>query len=66
VKHAISTNTRQGLEELSRLIEQGVLKPVVDTVFPMARIADAHRVVEGRHKRGSVVVAMDASVPVGA
>jgi hypothetical protein len=33
----------------------------VDEVFPMARIADAHRRVEGRHKRGSVIVRMAAA-----
>ena len=58
VKHAISKNTRQGLEEISRLIEAGVVRPVVDGVYPMDRIADAYRVVEGRHKRGSVIVTM--------
>jgi len=66
LKHAISKNTRQGLEELSRLIELGVLKPVVDTVFPMARIADAYRVVEGRHKRGSVIVSPTKTAAAGA
>lgn len=58
VKHAISKNTRQGLEEISGLIESGVVRPVVDAVYPMDRIADAHRHVEGRHKRGSVIVTM--------
>ena len=63
VKHAISKNTRQGLEELSGLIESGVLRPVVDTAVPMDRIADAYRLVEGRHKRGSVIVTMHATRP---
>ncbi len=63
VKHAISKNTRQGLEELSGLIEAGVIRPVIDTVVPMDRIADAYRIVEGRHKRGSVIVTMTATLP---
>lgn len=58
VKSGISKNTREGLETISRLVEAGVVRPVVDTVLPMARIADAHRLVEGRHKRGSVIVSM--------
>lgn len=58
LKFAISQNTREGLEALVGLIESGVLKPVVDRVYPMAEIAEAHRHVEGRHKRGSVVVTM--------
>jgi NADPH:quinone reductase-like Zn-dependent oxidoreductase len=56
VKYAVSQNTREGLELAVQLIESGALKPVVDGVFPMEQIAEAHRRVEGRHKRGSVVV----------
>jgi NADPH:quinone reductase-like Zn-dependent oxidoreductase len=60
VKYAVSSNTRAGLEALVQLIEAGAVRPVVDRVYPMAQIVDAHRHVEGRHKRGSVVVAMGA------
>jgi NADPH:quinone reductase-like Zn-dependent oxidoreductase len=58
VKFAISQNTREGLEFLLGLIESGAVRPVVDRVYPMAEIVDAHRHVEGRHKRGSVILAM--------
>jgi NADPH:quinone reductase-like Zn-dependent oxidoreductase len=61
VKYAVSSNTREGLETIVKLIEAGVLKSVVDQVYPMAQIADAHRHVEGRHKRGSVVLTMAAA-----
>ncbi len=61
VKHAISSNTRGGLEDLTRLVDAGVARPVVDSVLPMERIADAYRLVEGRHKRGSVILTMGAS-----
>jgi NADPH:quinone reductase-like Zn-dependent oxidoreductase len=60
VKFGISRNTRAGLEVIVDFIESGALKPVVDRVYPMREIADAHRHVEGRHKRGSVVVAVGA------
>jgi NADPH2:quinone reductase len=60
VKYAISQNTREGLELLVSLIESGVLKPVIDHVYPMEQIAQAHRRVEERHKRGSVVVTIAA------
>jgi len=60
VKFAISANTRELLEENAALLAAGALRPVVDEVFPMGRIADAHRRVEGRHKRGSVIVRMAA------
>jgi NADPH:quinone reductase-like Zn-dependent oxidoreductase len=61
VKFGISQNTRAGLEVISSLVESKEVRPVVDTVYPMERIADAHRQVEGRHKRGSVIVSMPAS-----
>jgi NADPH:quinone reductase-like Zn-dependent oxidoreductase len=56
VKFGISKNTREGLETIMALIEAGTLRPVVDHVYPMSEIAEAHRHVEGRHKRGSVIV----------
>lgn len=58
VKWAVSQNTREGLERLLGLIEAGACKPVIDGVYAMSEIAEAHRRVEGRHKRGSVVVRM--------
>ncbi|MCC3768412.1 NADP-dependent oxidoreductase [Streptomyces sp. UNOC14_S4] len=44
------------LAELSRLAEMGVLRVEVAEVFPLARTADAHRLSEGGHVRGKVVV----------
>lgn len=61
VKYAVSKNTREGLELVAGLIAAGTLEPVIDQVYPMAQIAEAHRRVEGRHKRGSVIVSMDAA-----
>ena len=61
VKYAVSKNTREGLEVILALIGSGELRPVVDHVYPMSQIAEAHRRVEGRHKRGSVVVSMSAA-----
>jgi NADPH:quinone reductase-like Zn-dependent oxidoreductase len=60
VKFAISKNTRPALERVVQLIEAGALRPVVDRVYPMREIAEAHRHVESRHKRGSVVIAVPA------
>jgi NADPH:quinone reductase-like Zn-dependent oxidoreductase len=58
VKYAVSQNTREGLETIVGLTESGAVRPVVDRVYAMDQIAEAHRHVEGRHKRGSVIVAM--------
>ena len=45
-------------EEAAALIAAGSIKPVVDRVYPLAETADAHRYVEGGHKRGGVVISM--------
>ncbi|MCF4098908.1 NAD(P)-dependent alcohol dehydrogenase [Maritalea mediterranea] len=45
---------------LMDLAAQGVLKPVIDTSFPFEKIADAHRLVDGGHKVGAVVVRVAA------
>jgi NADPH:quinone reductase-like Zn-dependent oxidoreductase len=62
----VSSNTRAALEHVVDLIERGVLTPVIDRVYPIHQIAAAHRHVESRHKRGSVIVRMAAAEPIRA
>jgi NADPH:quinone reductase-like Zn-dependent oxidoreductase len=42
--------------DLLARFETGVLRPVVDRVFPLAEIADAHRRIESNESFGKVVV----------
>lgn len=44
------------LDELWRFVEAGRLKPVVDSVLPLSRIGEAHRLLEQRKAFGKVVV----------
>jgi len=46
------------LAQLTRLVEEGAIRPIVAEVFPLARIADAHRASEAGHARGKIVVAV--------
>lgn len=46
----------EDLEHVVALADTGAVVPVIDRTFPFAQIADAHRFVDGGHKRGSVVV----------
>ena len=51
-----ASKTADNYRTLMSLAEQGVLKPVIDSVLPFAQIVEAHRRVDGGHKVGSVVL----------
>ncbi len=46
---------------LAALAESGALKVVIDRRFPFTQIADAHRLVDTGHKKGSVVITVAES-----
>lgn len=52
----IVRSDRDDLDDLTARIEAGALRPVIDRVLPLERIADAHRHLETRRARGKVVV----------
>ena len=47
--------------ELTDRIALGHLKMVVDRKFPLSRIGEAHAYVDTGHKRGNVIIEMDAA-----
>lgn len=53
-----AAETVELLQAVVELAESGALRPVIDRVLPFAQIVEAHRVVDGGHKRGSVVLRM--------
>lgn len=56
---AFAGETKEELQALAAMIEEGKIGPIVDRVFPMDKAAEAHRVVEAEQRRGAIVIAID-------
>lgn len=56
VLSGVTNESPQNLQELLDLHERGQYRVILDRSFPLEQIADAHRHVESRHKRGNVVI----------
>lgn len=53
---ALRRSDGQRLARLAALYAEGTMKPVVDKVFPLDQIVEAHRYQETGHARGKVVI----------
>jgi len=50
------TRERRRLDEMTRLIERGQMRPVIDEVLPLNQVAKAHERLDSGHGRGKVVL----------
>lgn len=49
------------LSFIKSLVESGKLKPVIDKKYPLADAAEAHRYVDGGHKKGNVLLTIQTN-----
>ena len=52
----VAEETKQNLLEISELLEAKKYKPIIDRVYTLNQIKDAHAYVEQGHKKGAVVI----------
>jgi NADPH:quinone reductase-like Zn-dependent oxidoreductase len=49
--HFVFTRQNRGkLDAITRLTEQGLVKPVIDSVFSLEEISEAHKRLEGKNR----------------
>lgn len=56
---AFAGETKEELVTIREMVEQGQIRPVVDTIYPIEQAADAHRRVETENRLGAVIISLE-------
>ena len=56
VESGVASESAQDMRLLGELVQSGQFKPVVDRIYPLEQIVEAHAYVDIGHKKGNVVI----------
>ena len=59
---AFARESEEELLALKEMIEAGQIRPVVDKVYNMEQVAEAHHRVEKEQRLGSIVISIEPSL----
>lgn len=54
----VAEESKEHMELLKNLVRDGDIKPVIDRVYPLEQIVEAHTYVDAGHKKGNVVISV--------
>jgi NADPH:quinone reductase-like Zn-dependent oxidoreductase len=56
IDHGTPLTPKEAFLNLKSLAEQETIKPVIDCIYPLEKMSEAHAYVEKGHKRGNVII----------
>lgn len=59
VDDSLLKQKKEYLNQLKKYAESGDLKPVIDRIYKLDEIVEAHKYVDSGHKKGNVIIAID-------